>query len=438
MDAVTENRISMLKIIDLDTPFGLANFIFHKTDFQRNPTVKVARYVEVIDEYAGKLVKRIFAFKSKTKERTWDDLMITEVYRRVEGQKGCLLRNIWSGMNGKNVDFYSNESYFWSNDHDYNFYNCWSFYSQKSIIEKYDLKYCQWFSEKNKTGMSFFDFICAYRAEPKIELLIKADLPQFVHCYKKLNLKEKSLDKIFRINNYWVNHLREMYYSDIMMIKQKSLGIKTWDDLLFMREHSRMINSKDHKNTYIRRNVKMYKYLLNYKEKKNIGTYSLMVDYNDYLGFCATLGLDLKDEQVLYPKDLKRKHDEYMELVKIHKENVSKEQFFNAYMENLPYVFSKNELVIIPCESNDQLIEESNKLGHCVHSYAKRYQDRETNIFFIRHITDIENPYVTLELRGKKVIQCRGNGNTKPVDSVIDFVADWCKMNEFKSCFVGE
>ena len=60
---------------------------------------------------------------------------------------------------------------------------------------------------------------------------------------------------------------------------------------------------------------------------------------------------------------------------------------------------------------------------------------KETSIFFIRK-NDAENePYVTLELRSNKVVQCRGIYNQRPDGDVIDFVKKWCDMHHFRSCF---
>ncbi len=53
----------------------------------------------------------------------------------------------------------------------------------------------------------------------------------------------------------------------------------------------------------------------------------------------------------------------------------------------------------------------------------------------IRVDDDIENPFVTLELRDKRVIQCRAKYNTRPSDEVICFVNNWCSMNNFITCF---
>jgi len=437
MDKNTEILVEILKQHPMDYPKGLYGFIYTQTDFRTNKTLKVARYVETIFDFNGVLIKRVFAFKSKTKNKSVADIQVTEVFRKVEGQKGCLLRNIWSNMSGKHVEFREGDEYhFYQNDIEYTFSNIYSMYDQQDIIDRYDMKYCQWFSEKNKSGMDFFNYICAYRAQPKIELLVKAGLSQYVHCYKKLKFNEKSLDKIFGINNYWVPYLKNMDYSDIMLIKSKKLGIKTWDDLKFIREHQYVISKTWNRTLYKVRNVKMYHYILNSTKSNNRNNFVYM--YEDYISFCIQLGFDISKDAVLFPKNLKEKHDQYMHLMDVKKNEDLIKNFLQAYLRNIDYVYSSNGYVIIPCETYEQIVEEGETLHHCVKTYSDKYQKGETNIFFIRNITSVTEPFVTLELKEKKVVQCRANRNNKPIDEVVTFVNDWCKNYNLNSCFIRE
>ena len=48
----------------------------------------------------------------------------------------------------------------------------------------------------------------------------------------------------------------------------------------------------------------------------------------------------------------------------------------------------------------------------------------ETLIFFVRKLEDIDTPFVTIEysLKAKKVLQCYTHKNSKPEETVLDFV----------------
>ena len=110
--------------------------------------------------------------------------------------------------------------------------------TKQEIIDMLNIPYCQWFAAKKSEylQMSFFDYICAYLDEPKIEYLVKANLIQFVHVYKRLNFKAKSLDKIFKINNYWTKHITKLEYTDLLLIRNKNHKINTYDDLIKVRK----------------------------------------------------------------------------------------------------------------------------------------------------------------------------------------------------------
>ena len=416
--------VEELKRKDLSIPSKLWDFIWNETDFRTNPTLKVARYVEYIDEWRGLLLKRVFAFKSYSKKRSYDDIQIVEVMRKIEGQRGCLLASIWHDMAGHHVAFdeYGRDTYFWDNKTEWSFWNCYTMYDKQKIIDKYHLDYCQYFSDMNKSYMNFFDYICAYRKEPRIELLVKAGLSQFVHCYKKLNLKGKSLDQIFRINNYWVSHLKELSYWDIMNIRNKKRHIKTMDDLVIIRNFLYGM-SRDFNMIKKYACPKMYDYL-------GGKDYRFKEDYNDYLEFCEKLEYDLNDYSILCPKNMKKEHDRAMNLITIKKDELTNSKFFEAYKKLLDYVYSENSLVIIPCEKFSELENESKILGHCVRNYSDRYANQETNIMFIRNVNEIENPLYTLEFKNGRVIQCRGKSNDLPNERGLEFVRHWAKIHE--------
>lgn len=422
------NYLDSLRHTKLRQPKGLRRFIFHNTDYRTHVTAR-SRYVDVIETYKGKLLLRTFAYHNVKKSIKYHDIEIQEVCRRLQGEKEVILCNIENyPMSGRVVYYEGSWDIKWNylaSNHNW-YFGYYDMFDYQEIIEKLNIPYCQFFNEKNNSNMIFFDYICAYMDEPKIELLVKADLSQFVHCYKKLNLKAKSLDKIFRINNYWIQYLNRLDYGDIMLIKNKKLNIKNYEELMLAKKYQHNIDPRYQRNIFKYRSLKMYRFiskLISFKE------------YDDYLGFCEKLGYDMTDDYILYPKDIHKKHDELMKLVEIKKDKDTEERFFNAYKENLNYVFSSKDYVIMPCERLIHLEYESEKLCHCVKTYANKYMDRQTNIFFIRNIDNVTDPYVTLELLGKKVVQCRAIHNTVPNQKVINFVNKWCKQFNLKSCF---
>ena len=105
-----------------------------------------------------------------------------------------------------------------------------------------------------------------------------------------------------------------------------------------------------------------------------------------------------------------------------------------AYADELKvYVYEDKGLLIRPAVSQTELINESKMLNHCVRKYAKNMSKRKTAIFFIRDIKNPNNPFVTLELKDKNVVQVRARKNEEPPINVKNFVRSW----ENKFGFVG-
>ena len=151
--------------------------------------------------------------------------------------------------------------------------------------------------------------------------------------------------------------------------------------------------------------------------------------FRDYLLDCATLGLDLNDRAVLLPKDLNAAHRRTIAQVK-HKANEAKRAEFHRRAEKLAaWRYEADGLLIRPAADADELIAEGGALHHCVGGYADRMADGETDIFFVRRLDAPDEPYYTLELKNRSVVQCRTlhNASYEGNQAVYDFVAAWLR-----------
>jgi hypothetical protein len=60
----------------------------------------------------------------------------------------------------------------------------------------------------------------------------------------------------------------------------------------------------------------------------------------------------------------------------------------------------------------EDLVNESKKLHHCVSTYANKYVEGKTNLFFLREKENIDEPFYTIEVdTHMKLVQCRGKSN---------------------------
>ena len=136
----------------------------------------------------------------------------------------------------------------------------------------------------------------------------------------------------------------------------------------------------------------------------------------------------------LYPHDFKRWHDiridEYRTAKALKDAEERKElyaQFGKIAEKYLPLQRNKDDTFIaVIARSPQDLIREGEALDHCVGrmGYDQKFVREESLIFFIRDKQTPDVPFVTVEysLSQKKVLQCYGEHDHRPSESVLDFV----------------
>lgn len=156
-------------------------------------------------------------------------------------------------------------------------------------------------------------------------------------------------------------------------------------------------------------------------------------DYRDYVQMAQAIGLSVEK----YPKAFWKVHDEAEKNFRIDRnagyDKMIKKRSADAELKKL--IYRSKHFLIRPVEELGELFNESKELHHCVRRYAKDVAFGDTNIFFVRKADNSEEPFVTLELKDKRVVQCRAKYNARPSSEVISFVNNWCRMNNFATCF---
>ena len=147
----------------------------------------------------------------------------------------------------------------------------------------------------------------------------------------------------------------------------------------------------------------------------------------DYWDMARTLGRNLNDPQVRFPKNLLDAHDQASELVEQRKVDVLAAQFRFRRRLLKKYSFGLDGLLIRPAASQRELTEEGDALHHCVGTYGKRHAEGKTAIFFIRRASRSWESYYTLELDEKRleVRQNRGKLNCARTPEVRAFEDKW-------------
>ncbi|WMI81575.1 PcfJ domain-containing protein [Anaerotignum sp. MB30-C6] len=153
--------------------------------------------------------------------------------------------------------------------------------------------------------------------------------------------------------------------------------------------------------------------------------------YRDYLNECEQLQLPLMDHAILFPPHLMAAHERTMAQVKFERNKADQEKFQKQIEDLEKYIWEKDGLTIRPPQKQEEITKEGVALHHCVGGYLKRMAEGETAILFLRHASEPDKPFYTLELNPKSlsIVQCRTDHN-KSYDrepEIKDFVDTWLK-----------
>ena len=141
----------------------------------------------------------------------------------------------------------------------------------------------------------------------------------------------------------------------------------------------------------------------------------------------------LKDfYDVLKTTTIDELHDKY-KLVYQAITNAKIEQEYQEVISQLNVQeYDNGEFSITIPKSTQAIIEEGRKLRHCVGVYVDKVGRREDMIFFLRK--DREVPYVTIEVKDKKVTQIEGGLDNRYISKDSEeykAIQEWAKLNKF-------
>lgn len=180
--------------------------------------------------------------------------------------------------------------------------------------------------------------------------------------------------------------------------------------------------------------------MVNYAKKQIMNVSNLKIYWNDYLRMAADEGLDVQDDIIRLPKDLKARHDGLIEIrnarrdaEKIKKERDKYNDLDRKIQDKLPevkkYFWEDNDYMIVPAGRCEELMAEGRTLHHCVGSsdrYMEKMANGESWICFLRKKNNLQQPYYTLEIDMKNdmILQWYSEYDRKPDSAVISKVLE--------------
>lgn len=279
-------------------------------------------------------------------------------------------------------------------------------------------------------------FLTEYIKHPQLEYLIKFKLYNLVFDYLTgyslvFNFEGKGIKEVLDINKQMVPQIQRLN------LNNKGLG-------LIRTAMSMNKQLTDHQIKWILNNVNSNNFLdmmlhttphkiIKYAEaqaNKKYNISNVLSDWCDYIRQCKSLKFDLNNTFILFPKNLKEKHDEYIianktkDFEKYNTKVKKTYQKLNEYYSNFDKKFS-----IRPASSVEEIVKEGHELRHCVGGtqYIKGVADGDKAIMVIREIEAPEVPFYTLELNLNTlaVSQVRGFKNCDMTDDIKKFVEKW-------------
>ena len=258
---------------------------------------------------------------------------------------------------------------------------------------------------------------------------ITPDLPGPLH--KKLGISKEALGWV-KENNWGMEEINllatigeKTTKKDFLWILQNQLAAKHVAYLRKLVSFQKMAN-------YLSKQVKK-----GIPNGIQYGSYSIKdgaQQWSDYLQMCENLGYDIKQDRILFPKNLRDEHDKVVQLTRVRIDPEIDRKIQKIYPTlDLNYSYTDGAYLIRPPKDFQEFIDEGANLLHCVctNGYYIKHVEGSNLIFFVRKNDNPDEPFCTVEydVEKCKVLQLYGFRDRKPAKEVQDFVDGWVSLH---------
>lgn len=263
-------------------------------------------------------------------------------------------------------------------------------------------------------------FVVTFHKRPYMEYLIKSGLTRLAR-------------DIIRAYGWWgdpmpegAGNLKELLGLDgerVTRMKQLNGGLQVWKWLAYeettgeriAQESLRYLNDhsvgRDRAREILGCGLTVNR-MVNYLKKQKTSPGRTIMLWNDYMRMAAAEGLNVGDDIVRFPRDLKGRHDALVEIINARRDAERAKRDAQRYADlnkqiekNLSavrrYFWENGDYIIIPAGKCEELVAEGQALHHCVgatSNYMERMAQGDSWILFLRRKEDIETPYYTIEI----------------------------------------
>ena len=327
----------------------------------------------------------------------------------------------------------------------------------EETIKESTLKYCpletlKWYTKRfyglDKPDVSRIDALMTYANNPAVEIYIKSGMAKLTKrlcmtrgVYGAINRRQKTQKGQLRLKkkeniNKLIKAAGDPDLLEILQYEEKKgLSWKPeWENKLlelWNRENAKRI---EHMLSYMTMQQLINRLDKYGKQLKFSGwrgkLEQTIIKYDDYLQMREELGYDMTNEVFIYPRDLQEKHDEMVKERNAREDELTikrKEKEYPdiaARYEKLcrKYQAEAEGYIIRPAKSAGEIITEGRKLHHCVGGdrYLGSHNKGRSYILFLRKKERQDEPYITIEIKGERIVQWYGAHDKKPQQEFFD------------------
>ena len=291
----------------------------------------------------------------------------------------------------------------------------------------------------------------SYRRMPALEMIVKMKLTYLARrlvdndytTWNSVNTQGKNAAEVLMVDKKKIKKLVKekglQYYHDLFRM-EKAMGIdlseEIEDKLQMMainvgnlEQMLRYMSAKQVINR-VMRYCKLTELSEDLCGRAMAHIHAIAQTYADYISMRVSLGYDMSNLIIQYPRNLQEEHDKMVVETNAHEaENRIKmvnskyeaiEERYEALCER--YQYEDEKFIIRPAKNAGEIVEEGRTLHHCVGGdmYLNNHARGFATILFLRPVAEKRVPFITVEIRGCTIHQWYGAYDKKPMQKQID------------------
>lgn len=314
----------------------------------------------------------------------------------------------------------------------------------KKMFEGTKYQYCAMELIKNEKGFTPIDYLEKFNQMPqKLEMMVKTGLLRMALEITKYEFKGSGKPwEQLGITKKQMNRLRDInggHRALLWMRYEEGTG-KAVDDETIRYFEREKIDPDDIAFISDRMSErKIMNYIIRQRKQRKSKTEEVLILWKDYLSMAMRMKMDVQQELIFKPGNVKRAHDDLVRLcggadvAKRAGEIIQKFPDVDEILQSIKdkYEYMDDQYAVVVPEKIEGIIYEGRKLGHCLDKsdiYFDRIQRRESFIVFLRKAEDIEKPYYTLEIEPDGTTRQKrttGDRQDKDFQDAVSFIQKW-------------